>query len=147
MTDSTPTPETCEHCGSPRCNTYGNTGRRYECGRPVYPAATGEIGPAFGYAGCDQIAALTAERDEWRERHDDLVKLADRIEAERDKEHARWLLLSARLIDAEAERDRYRDALERIAACRYLGEPTLESTIASTALIARAALTPIEEQT
>lgn len=41
-----------------------------------------------------QIAALTAERDEWRERHDDLVKLADRI---------------------EAERDRYRAALERIA--------------------------------
>lgn len=29
-----------------------------------------------------QIAALTAERDEWRERHDDLVKLADRIEAD-----------------------------------------------------------------
>ena len=39
----------------------------------------------------------------------------ERLAAERDKEAGRWLILSSRLIDAEAKRDRYRTALQRIA--------------------------------
>ena len=130
MTDSTPIPE-CS--GDDNC---------IECCPEVEVSMPGTI------------AALTAELTQTKDERDALLHVRHTLTAERDDLRRRNAAGAASEIDlaraldaAEAERDRYRDALERIAACRYLGEPTLESTIASTALIARAALTPIEEQT
>lgn len=115
---------TCVHCGSSRSSTYGAGGRRYECGRPVHPTATGEVGSAFKYAACEKLADLRAERDELLRDYRENVQAYAEMVAERDKERQINDYLVKRIVKRtnalEAERDRYRAALtELVDAVRW----------------------------
>ncbi len=123
MTDSTPIPE-CS--GDDNC---------IECCPEVEVSMPGTI------------AALTAELTQTKDERDALLHVRHTLTAERDDLRRRNAAGAASEIDlaraldaAEAERDRYRDALERIVQ-RSGGLDCGEYRIA------RAALTPIEEQT
>lgn len=102
----------------------------------------------------EQIAALTAERDELRRDSDANTRMYDeqlqKLTAERDELRAKRDGLKALARDErayankmQAERDRYRDALERIAYGCSFPEDGVQRAIRDTA---RTALTPIEEQ-
>jgi seryl-tRNA synthetase len=84
---------------------------------------------------------LQADREKMHERIMAMHRACDKAEADRDKlaeqgriAAKRYGEEATRRMEAEADRDRYRDALEQIVACDFRGNMPREQSIARAAL-------------